>query len=681
MRKKGWAEFMLRRNALSEKVFVLGVDGLDPKLAKKYLQLGIMPNLQKIIDRGACREDLVLLGAHPTITPPMWTTLSTGAYANTHTIYGFYKHKTGTPLDTLSYALNSDESQAEPLWNCFAEAGRKTLVWHWPGCSWPPTSDSENLIVVDGSSPGSVGHGKLAKDHDFLVEASVMTRTLGIKKAVETEGAAACVMELDEDVTGNGADGENSFAGSKLLIMNEKQQTGAFTEADLDIVQSPIVEASNWGFEIPENSREFTLIYSDGMVRRSCLIVKNESGLYDKVLIYKTKKEESLMATLLPNEFTVGIVDDGYKGNNKYDLSRNIKILELKEDGSYLKLYVSPGMDINNDSIYSPRSLKDELYTNIGYVPSSTMIGNQNPQLITDCMLANWDIAVDWQAKALNYMIEKHGVEAIFSHMHNVDLQMHLFVMYMSGRRDCRLPQEMYEKFAQDVYKQTDRYLGEFVHLLDEGWTIFVVSDHAQVSHKHEIPFLCDPSGLNVRVMQELGYTVLKKDENGNDLPEVDWSKTRAAALGELQIYINLKGRDPEGIVDPADKYDLEEQIITDLYGYRDKETGHRVVAVALRNKDAILLGEGGPEAGDICYWLAEGYTFDHGDTLSTACEGDTSVSPIFVAAGQGIKAGYITERVIRQVDVTPTVAVVGGVRMPRQCEGAPVYQILTEEY
>ena len=121
---------------------------------------------------------------------------------------------------------------------------------------------------------------------------------------------------------------------------------------------------------------------------------------------------------------------------------------------------------------------------------------------------------------------------------------------------------------------------------------------------------------------------------------------------------------------------------MTALYGYRDKKTGRRIVSIALRNKDAILLGYGGPECGDIVYWIAEGYNYDHVDSLSTTYGvGGTSVSPIFIAAGPGIKAGYETNRIIRQVDVAPTIAVLGGVRMPRDCEGAPIYQILTEEY
>ena len=65
-------------------------------------------------------------------------------------------------------------------------------------------------------------------------------------------------------------------------------------------------------------------------------------------------------------------------------------------------------------------------------------------------------------------------------------------------------------------------------------------------------------------------------------------------------------------------------------------------------------------------------------DSLATF-EGyfDTSVSPIFIAAGQGIKKGYYTDRVIRQVDVAPTIAALAGVRCPAQNEGSIIHQIL----
>ena len=91
------------------------------------------------------------------------------------------------------------------------------------------------------------------------------------------------------------------------------------------------------------------------------------------------------------------------------------------------------------------------------------------------------------------------------------------------------------------------------------------------------------------------------------------------------------------------------------------------------------MLGLDGKESGDIIYFVEEGFNRVHGDSLATAKgKFHTSVSPIFIAAGQGIKTGY-TERVIREVDVAPTIAALAGVRMPAQCEGAPVYQIIAD--
>ena len=54
-------------------------------------------------------------------------------------------------------------------------------------------------------------------------------------------------------------------------------------------------------------------------------------------------------------------------------------------------------------------------------------------------------------------------------------------------------------------------------------------------------------------------------------------------------------------------------------------------------------------------------------------------MSPIFVAAGAGIKENFRTTRYIREVDLAPTAAVLLGVDMPADCEGAPAYQIFSE--
>ena len=124
----------------------------------------------------------------------------------------------------------------------------------------------------------------------------------------------------------------------------------------------------------------------------------------------------------------------------------------------------------------------------------------------------------------------------------------------------------------------------------------------------------------------------------------------------------------------------LEEEIIDALYGYRDPATGRRIISLAVRNEDALVFGMGQEGMGDIIYFLEDGFHRVHGDSWSTKRDHagyNTSVSPIFIAAGPGIKQGYYTDRVIRQVDVAPTICTLLDVRMPAQCEGAPVYQII----
>ena len=137
---------------LSEKVLILGLDGMDPGLVNRFRAEGRMPNMDKYIQRGSSAKDLIMLGGVPTITPPMWTTLATGATPATHGITCFWG-QSEAEMDGFVYNLNSHRCKAEQLWNITANEGLKTLVWHWPGSSWPPTSESENLSSTAPSRP------------------------------------------------------------------------------------------------------------------------------------------------------------------------------------------------------------------------------------------------------------------------------------------------------------------------------------------------------------------------------------------------------------------------------------------------------------------------------------------------------------------------------------------------
>ena len=144
------------REARSEKILVLGIDGMDPSMTKKYIEEGKMPNTKKFMEYGAQREDLVLLGSQPTVTPPMWTSLACGCNPNVHGITCFSRHS-DKGLDFKEYNLDSTNCHAEPLWNVFAEAGKK----HWFGIGLvpagrPPVTARICMSLMAHSRQGSI---------------------------------------------------------------------------------------------------------------------------------------------------------------------------------------------------------------------------------------------------------------------------------------------------------------------------------------------------------------------------------------------------------------------------------------------------------------------------------------------------------------------------------------------
>lgn len=697
---------MLRSKGLTDKLLLLGIDGMDPRFTKRLVNEGKMPNLKKMMDMGSCRDDLVMLGANPTITPPMWATLATGCYPMTHGIMD-YNLSAENDKDVTIGAFSSRFLKVQPLFNVTAEAGKKTLVMHWPGGSFPPTTDSENLITIDGSSPGACCAWSSVRDLDMLYIAStkaekpsympmsVITSDVDGTEELKLSFGSACASGSSpeakerlksyrkwykEFINVDGYKPDNSFVVDNVILDEPKGLMWHLADFPTGCSISPVFPANGWEFEIAADAKEFIIITFYGKVQRPALILKNEQGIYDKVAIYKDKSTPEPVAVLENDVFT-GVYDVIPTKTGEEKVYRNMRLLKIAEDGSYVRIWASRGMSCEDDSVWFPKSLFKEVTDKFGPPqPTSQMSGN-DADLILKCNNEQWIKSAEWQSNVMRYMIKEKGVEVIFSHFHNVDMQGHNYMKYLKNRDTSKYDENEVIKFAEATYKVTDDYIGSFMGLIDEGWTIIIFSDHALISAEEEAVALGDNTGVCLEPLHKLGYTVLKQDKDGNELPEIDWTKTKAIMTRSNSIYINLKGRDPHGIVNPEDKYELEEQIITDLYGYKHPKTGKRIVALALHNKDAVLLGLGGPMGSDIVFAVHESYVEDHGPGLSTAWgHNDTSLSPIFVAAGPGIKENYRTDRYIREVDLAPTAAVLLGVDMPEQCEGAPAYQIFTEK-
>lgn len=684
------------------KILVLGIDGMDPKFTKRMLNEGRLPNIKKMLDKGAAREDLVMLGGVPTITPPMWTTLSTGAYPMTHGITCFW-NTDGDRIGRLSNNFRSNKIKAEQLWQVTTEAGKKTLVWTWP-CSWPPITDNELLHVVGGTGPTFPANGYYHADEEMLTYASVDAETVQSINKIDLKGGVGCIVTDDmlSNVSNNiDVDDEDKQTRSGYMdnptgnqdstvawtaLTEEEGEEAAEWETCLPRFESPIKSPEKWMIDVPEDAKEFTVIVKNGLVRYPALMIKND-GIYNQIDLYVSKKATEPFLRMKEGEFyplvyTKLPLDD----DKEVTTTRYFSIVKIDHEGNSACVSAGPAYDIDSDSktdLWSPKALYQQVVDIAGYEPSMQSIAGNYPELISQRVLPSYRATTEWQMKALLGLIEQNKYEAVFTHLHACDHLGHACWRWAKHREKygAEHDEKIYQGFLEEIYLLADEYIGGFLPLLDDGWAIIVTSDHGLLcSVEEDVPMIGDAFAMNIRVMEDLGYTVMKKDANGEDTHDIDWSKTIAVAPRGGHIYINLKGRNPKGIVDPGDKYELERKIIDDLYSYRFN--GKRIISVALRNKDAALLGMSGPECGDIVYFIEEGFNRLHGDALSTT-EGyfNTSVSPIFFAAGAGLKKSCKTERVIREVDVAPTISAIMGLRMPKQCEGAPVYQILDTPY
>lgn len=162
---------------------------------------------------------------------------------------------------------------------------------------------------------------------------------------------------------------------------------------------------------------------------------------------------------------------------------------------------------------------------------------------------------------------------------------------------------EKYANVIPDMYREMDEILGEVVAKTDSQTALFVLSDHGFNSFRRAVH-------MN-RWLIDNGYMVLKdgNEKDGKELfRDVDWSRTKAYAVGFASIYLNVAGREREGIVDKnADCRTLCNEIVGKLRELKDPANGENVVKDVYVGAD-LYVGPASPESPDLVYGLMPGY-------------------------------------------------------------------------
>ncbi len=159
------------------------------------------------------------------------------------------------------------------------------------------------------------------------------------------------------------------------------------------------------------------------------------------------------------------------------------------------------------------------------------------------------------------------------------------------------------------IYREADRILGRTMDSMGPDDQLLVLSDHGFAPFRRSVH-------LN-RWLTDNGLMVLKagKSTSGIGFSGVDWAKTQAYAVGLNSIFINLKGRESQGIVE-ADQVDaIKQQIIHDLPALMDPETAEQVVLQVFDAKQ-IYSGNANNDAPDLVVGYAPGFRASWQTTL-----------------------------------------------------------------
>jgi predicted AlkP superfamily phosphohydrolase/phosphomutase len=326
--------------------------------------------------------------------------------------------------------------------------------------------------------------------------------------------------------------------------------------------------------------------------------------------------------------------------------------------------------------------------------------------------------------KTMSYLLEKKEWDVFTGVFIGTDRVQHYIWQYIHPRYEKGLTkreQEIVSKIAE-YYKQIDNFLGNLIKIFDMKADIIVMSDHGfgPLQKKVYINRWLEENGyltidrkkarlvsitrnlLNLIriIVKALDYWNLRKKIQVKKrlhrmsaydfLDCINWSKTLAysASSTEQGIYINLRGREPYGIVNGGGEYErIRDEIIQRLKELRDPETGEKVVTQIFK-REVLYQGSFVKNAPDIILFLKNGeWLIDvqlkehlYEDAGWHTGFGTHRLDGIFIGHGPNIKKGAeITG--LRIVDIAPTILYQQGLSIPDKMDGRPILQIFNEEF
>ena len=655
-----------------QKLVILGFDGLDPRLVRKWMDEGKLPNMQKVAKQGGLHR---LETTHSPESPTAWASFATGVNAGKHNIYDFLIRDTKTYLPDLGmvhrepprFVLNYIPIAAPKL----TSTRGGTSFWVTAGRAGVRSSV---LTVPVTFPPEAVPNGEL----------------LSGLPLPDIRGTMGTFYYFGTDVS-RYEEGNTEFGGIlKRLVFD-----GDTAQTELVGPPNPIVRQQL------RETRAKTPPTDASRMAIAELEAREELRLPVKIHWNKAGKT----ATIDLGDNAIHLQEGEWSKWINLDFNANIFVrihgmaqVYLIRAGQELQLYISPinwKPDKPPAPMSAPASLSADLYERLG--PYRTLGWAEatwplNEDRIDEkAFMDDLYRAFDDRAQVILQRLDSKQWDLLVGVIESTDRVQHMMWRLIDPAHPM-YDKTLAAKFGDSierVYRRCDEFVGEVMSRVEATTPILIVSDHGFHSFRQSV-------NLNTWLVQE-GFMTLRGhapgDKTLHDLfggsgqfwENVDWSRTKAYAMGLGQVYLNLKGREGQGIVvSGAESNALQDEIAARLLTLTDPRSGARMVD-AVYKRDDVYSGPFLDNAAELQVGLADGYRVSWQTTLGGApagivypnmkkWSGDHGAFDYKSTDGTLISSRAIDAPATRIIDLAPTVLKFFGLPIPSEIDGKPLF-------
>jgi predicted AlkP superfamily phosphohydrolase/phosphomutase len=543
-----------------KKVIVLGFDGMDPVLLKRYMQQGILPNFKALKEKGGFKP---LTTSMPPQSAVAWSDFITGLDSGGHGIIDFIARDPKTYLPYLSTSKT-------------AEPKKSLTIGDWI----IPFSRAEVRLLRKGKA-----------FWEILESKGIPTTIVKIPSnfpPVQTEGRSLSGMGTPDVL---GTYGTFSFYTTKPESGEETSGKVFHVKIKNNTVRASLVGPSNTFRKDTSRVDIDFLVKIDPEYPVVKIIVQGQEVLLNE-------KEWSdwvqVRFKFMPFQSMNGIL--------------RFYLKEIRPD---FQLYISP---INYDPfkpafpISTPEDYSEELAEAVGYfytqgMPEETWALNNN-RLGYGEFLELSDYILTNRIRMLEVEMERFHSGLLFVYFSTTDPIQHMFWRNIDPEHPGYDPEEAkrYSGVIKDTYKKMDQILGNVIKRIDDTSTLIILSDHGFGPLRKFF-------NLNTWLKRNgfISFIDVNVLENKEFFQNVDWRETKAYGLGLNALYVNQKGREGSGIVTPEKKEALLLELIGKLSEVRDPENGKKVINRVYKSSE-IYSGNYIDDAPDLIIGYNKGY-------------------------------------------------------------------------